>query len=316
MLAERPDDPEALLLSALIYAHQGNVRAGQTDLARARKASLDEELSALANEIAALLDRHPGQEGAEKPGGCVRVVGLGLLAIVAVVLVKMAIVWVMEFLGDEVAEGLDLRGPSDDGHSLLGLMIVVGAGLLLGLLWKAIKAERYGPGARTAFLQHRDLARTTAASLDEQNVRLQAAQFATFLPGLPILMLTPTVLIGAENDPTLIIRVWSILVASGLAGWMCWWSGLGQIRRAFKLSRPLTFHTIAAGVWTILFVVWPYQLTRLDSSPYIFGWFLGCFIVMPAYINVVFRRLRREGRLQVLPYKERRRRRQTPKLDQ
>ncbi len=296
LIAEHPDDPEPLLLRAMVHARRGEPEAARRDLALADGAGVGP--APLRAEVEALVALPERGEIEDRAGEWTWRRGVkGLPWAVAAMAVVVLTGWGIRGAGSGIADGLGLP-EGTDGDSFPGMLIVIGAIALLRLLYWWIKARLRGDGVRADLHRRRTLVRATAESLDDDNMRLNAAALASFLCLTPFFFPLP-VLAGAGSAS--LVRVWTVLLVAALAGWVRWQVGGEQLGRAFRLSRLVVLHTVVAVGWAVAFVAAPLPMSSMDDGvgPYLLCWSLGGWLLSAPFLIVTRRRLSREGRLQV-----------------
>lgn len=314
LIADHPEEPEPLLLRAMIHARRGDPEAARRDLAGALALAGDasaEESASLRAEVETLLDS-PREErsgrdhrdgrardgsGEERRGGFRRAAGRGFTGLLGAA-VGILLIRLISEADARVADALGFPVlPS--GDSLPGTLIVAGAACLLWLLGWVVWAELKGDGVRAELRRRRALARATAEGFDDDNLRLNAASLASFLCLAPMVFLLPTSF--EVGFPLLLPRAWTILSVALLAWWVHRRFGGEQLRRAFRLSRLVVLHTVVAAGWAVAVVAVPLRMSSLDGAagPYVVCWSLGGWLLFAPFLIIAKRRLSDAGRLQI-----------------
>ncbi|MEV7012791.1 hypothetical protein [Streptosporangium sp. NPDC051022] len=309
LIADRPGEPEPLLLRAMVHAHQGDPAAARRDLALADDAggtggtgdageaggAGETGAVPLRAEVEALLSAPEDPVGGSAKTGPWRTAANALLAAVIVGVFFGVVDTALYGAGNGIADALGLAR-EEGGGSFPTTLIVLGMVALLRLLDWAVKARFRQDGIRADLRRRRDRARATAEGFDDDNMRLNAGVLASFLCVVPMSFPVPEMVGLPALSP-----VWPVLVVAALAGWICSRVGLRQVGRAFRLSRLTVVHTVVLLGWTAVFVAGPRWASSLDGGvgPYLVGWGLGGWLPSLPFLIAGQRRLRREGRLQV-----------------
>lgn len=207
----------------------------------------------------------------------------------------------MEAGGDRVALVLGLGGPRVDGHSLLGLLVLVGG---VALLWWGVQRLRTGRRSRRERARRRADLRAFAAGLDDDNIRLYAGSVAVLLPFSPMMALGPPIMaVGMNAMGGWLIAGWSLGVSAAIVWWAGVMVGPRTVRRAFRLSRLLVAHLLVAYVTVGAFAGALIARVSEEELNATGQWWIpaaGLALLVTAWYQIVLRRrLAKEGRLRL-----------------